>query len=204
MTKMLDLFEDYRSAVNLDELWDKLHLRLANFGITSIFYGLGGSTRLVEEQGIMSSIWHKTSHPEEYRAIFDHKYYIDDDLGSLHCIYKTTPFIWHDTSQWGNPTERQRKFMLDSFEHDMGVGVSLPVRFNHYGFGGLGLCAAETGEKEFEKMWQSKQEEIVTISHMFDELARDEHQADIYHLTPRAYSTEDDHRQRLNMIAFSS
>lgn len=40
MTKMLDLFEDYRSAANLDELWGKLHLYLADFGVTSIFYGL--------------------------------------------------------------------------------------------------------------------------------------------------------------------
>ncbi len=89
------------------------------------------------------------------------------------------------TEQWGKPTDRQKKFMSDSIEFDMGVGVSLPVRYNEHGIGGVGLNCADVSEKEFNKIWTAHQGEITTISHMFDEFAREEHMDEIYSLTPR-------------------
>ena len=184
----LTIFELFNSATDLDDLWLKMRGCLEDFGITSAFYGATYDINLRErakEEGIMGSLWHITDHPQEYREYFDDKFYIDDDLSAIHSTLKTTPFIWHDKAMWGNPTKRQENFMLDSFGFDMGVGVTLPMRFNQYGVGGLGLCAAGMKEKEFEKIWQSNQKEISTIGYLFDEFTRKNHMSEVYPLTPR-------------------
>jgi DNA-binding CsgD family transcriptional regulator len=98
---------------------------------------------------------------------------------------KIDPFIWHNRQQWGEPTEQQLKFMLDSFQFNMGVGVSLPVRFNQFGVGGIGLNFADSTEKEFNKIWASYRDEISTIGFVYDELARGNHMQEICPLSPR-------------------
>ena len=68
-----DLFKDFQSAENIDELWAKLLKNLSNFGVTTAFYGITHSIELVKEQGIIESMWFHTDHPEEYRNYFADK-----------------------------------------------------------------------------------------------------------------------------------
>jgi len=184
----LTTFELFNSATNLDDLWKKMRGSLENFGITSAFYGTTYDTNIkqrAKEEGIIESLCHMIDHPKEYTEYFDGSFYIDDDLTAAHCITKTNPFIWHNKTQWGNPTSRQKELMLDSCAFGMEVGVSIPIRFNQSGIGGLGLCVANVNEKDFEKIWQSNQNDIIKIGYMFDEFTRSNHMNEICPLTPR-------------------
>ena len=176
MSLWINLLDDFSSAGNSDKLLQKLSQHLVEHGVTSYFYGIGPSYSVVSERGIIGSMWYRTTHPEEYRDYFDNKFYIDDDLSAIHCMSRTSPFVWHDKRHWGEvATKRQLQFMEDSFAWDMGIGVSLPVRFGERGLGGLGLCCGQTDEKEFGKLWKAKRSEIMTISYLFDAFMHKEH-----------------------------
>lgn len=182
---ILDIIDKYHQSPKLDHLWESFHEDLSQYGVTSVFYGWTHSLRLVEEVGPEQAMWHKNSHSKAYNEYFGSEYYINNDLSSLHCIENTNPFVWHDRQQWGQPTQQQEKFMMDSYDFNMGVGVTLPIRFNQSGFGGLGLNFADSQEKEFEKVWDEFESEISTISYVFDELARGNHMDEVYPLTSR-------------------
>jgi len=177
--------KQFVAAGNLDELWAILHEVLRPYGITSIFYGFGHSQKAVNINGIMESIWRKTSHPEDYCRYYDNKYYIDDDLSSIHCITETTPFLWHDFSAWGTPTLRQKRFMHESWDFNMGVGVSLPFRFdNKMGKGGFGLAAAHMPPDVFDEMWDAHSGAIQAIADSFNDRALKDCNF-IFQLSPR-------------------
>ncbi len=185
MKKVEKMQKQFTAAKDIDELWDILHDVLKPYGITSIFYGFGHSHKAVDINGIMESIWCKTSHPKEYCRYYEHKYYIDDDLSSIHCLTETTPFLWHDFSAWGNPTLRQKRFMHESWDYDMGVGVTLPFRFdNSRGIGGLGLAAAHTLPDAFDEMWDTHSETIQAITDSFNDRALKDCNF-IFQLSPR-------------------
>lgn len=181
-TKILDKYKD---SANFDNLWNILHQELKPFGVSSIFYAVDFSKILVEEQGIMDTIWSKTTHPEDFCKKYNYKDYIEFDLSAIHCFVNTTPFVWHDRNMWGNPTKEQKAFMLDAFNYKMGVGVSLPTRFNNYGMGGMGLATKDLSEDEFDKMWAEHQQEFQTICYTFDKFARDNYAVQMFNLTKR-------------------
>ena len=188
MNNNLDTIALFQSATDIDDLWAKMRLCLRQYGMTSAFYGVSHAINIVErhpQESIIDSIWYKTDHPKNYRDHFDNKYYIDDDLGAIHCLTNTNPFIWHDKSMWGSPTPRQEKFMLDSFDFKMGIGVTLPIRFDNFGYGGLGLCMGDMSERDFEQMWQTYSQQICAISYLFDEFMRSNHNEAIYPLSIR-------------------
>ena len=156
--------------------------------MTSAFYGVSHAINVVErhpQDSIIESIWYKTDYCQQYREHFDNKYYVDDDLGAIHCLINTTPFVWHDQSMWGNPTPRQRKFMLDSFDFKMGIGVTLPIRFDTFGYGGFGMCMGDMSEHDFEHMWRAYSGQVCSISYLFDQFMRSNHNEDIYPLSAR-------------------
>ena len=185
MNKINQIQKQFIEAKDFDELWDILHEALKPYGITSIFYGFGHSHKAVDINGIMESIWCRTSHPEEYCQYYEHKYYIDDDLSSIHCLTETTPFLWHDFSAWGNPTLRQKRFMHESWDFNMGVGVSLPFRFdNTMGKGGFGLAAGQMSPDEFDRMWDKHNGPIQTIINSFKDRAMRDCNF-IFQLSPR-------------------
>ena len=189
MPNKLDIIELFNSASDIDDLWAKMRACLNEFGVSSVFYGAGeklSSRHRLTDESIIESIWYKTDHPRAYCEHFDNKYYVDDDLSSIHSVLHTTPFIWHDKAQWGAPTPRQLKFMLDSYDFNMGVGITLPLRFNVCGAGGLGMCTANISESEFNAMWREHKDKICAIGYLFDECMRDNKNiTEIYSLSPR-------------------
>ena len=175
----------FANTRNFSELWDRLHEALRPFGVTSIFLGFGHSRKSVDIKGIMEPIWSKTSHPKEYCAYYADKYYIDDDLSSLHCLHATSPFLWHDFSAWGTPTLRQKRFMHESWDFNMGVGVTIPLRFNNNtGIGGIGMATAEMTPDEFDAMWDKHSSDFLEIVHCFKEQAFQDYNF-IFQLSPR-------------------
>ena len=74
--------------------------------------------------------------------------------------------------------------MLDSFDFKKGIGVTLPIRFDNFGYGGLGLCMGDMSERDFEQMWRTHGQQISAISCLFDEFMRRNHNEAIYPLRP--------------------
>ena len=189
MLNKLDIIELFNSASDIDDLWAKMRACLDNYGVSSVFYGVGENLQAkhrLGQESIIEAIWYKTDHPRAYCEHYDNKRYVDDDLGAIHAVLHTSPFIWHNRAQWGKPTSRQRNFMLESYDFRMGVGITLPLRFNYCGIGGLGMCTANMSESEFNAMWQVHETTICTIGYLFDECMRkDNNIAEIYPLSPR-------------------
>ncbi len=185
MNREKNVTGQFTTARNFEELWVMLHEALQPYGVTSIFYGFSHSKKAVGINGIIESIWHKTSHPEDYCTYYNNKYYIDDDLSSIHCITETIPFIWHDFSAWGVPTLRQKRFMHESWDFNMGVGVSFPFRFeNNLGKGGIGLATGHMTPEEFDTMWEEYSHTLFAITKSFNDYAWKVPNF-IFHLSPR-------------------
>jgi len=174
MTSLLDTIEDFQSTTDLDEKWKKLHKSLAEFGISGIFYGVCEISQTNEEgEGFLSKMIHRTSYPKAFLDYFDTRY-IDDDFTTEHCLSKTSPIHWHDKQILSNLTGSQREVALEGANFNMDVGVSIPVRFNEHGAGGVGCAAESLSAKDFGEMWQSKGDTITSIVSAFDQSFRED------------------------------
>ena len=174
MDNTVDIYEYFKSAKNLDDLWLKLHNQLSHYRISSIFYLVTHSPKQLLAEGAIESSYIENSHPNEYREYFDEKFSLDDDLTAMHCFSQTTPLIWHDKSHWVNATDGQKEFMAAS-ENSMNlkIGVTLPLRFGLCGGGGMGLCMEKSiSASRFEKIWASNYQKIIHICYAYDEAAR--------------------------------
>lgn len=185
MNHTLDVFEGFSSATNVDDLWLKYKHVLSRFGVSTAMYCVSHSPTALKEDGVIDSAWYKGDHPDEYLNYFDEKFNFNDDPTAMHCLEKTAPYIWHDPEKVSSQTEAQKEFMIDSVEFGMGVGVTLPIRFNEYGVGGIGLSTEGVTEKEFDKIWLAHGQEIVLMSRWFDEFARGEKIDGVYSLSDR-------------------
>jgi len=131
-----------------DELWDKLHKVLAQFGITNIFYGIGHLPesletahlpKLLSSPRASPSFHFITSYPQEMANIENEEFYFEDDMSGLHCLTRTDPFIWYLNSRYlsADTYESRKKNETYWFSVNL-VGVSIPLRFSDFGKGGLG------------------------------------------------------------------
>ena len=182
----VDIHENFANAKSYDDLWNMYFDEVQKFGFTSISYGYGYSRLVAKEEGVFAALsWYQDNHPKWYEGEFGKEYYINNDLGSIHCLNNNTPFIWHDESQWLGTTPEQIELMHKSKEFNMSIGVSVPCRFGYYGIGGLGLAAGNLDAKEFGRVWIEKQNQILAICNSFDTLARKSWKPDIVPLSPR-------------------
>jgi len=185
MISYLTIYENLTKASNLDELWQRMMSLQSNFGISSGYYGARYCKESAAEHGISNSMWTIGDHPQEFTDHFGGEEFINADVTAIHCMTKTTPFIWHQFERYDGITEEQRQYMEGGAQFDMNVGVTIPVRFKQVGGGGMGLASKDLDSKEFMKVWDSHQHEILTITNVFDELTRTEHINEIFNLTAR-------------------
>ena len=185
MNKKTDYYKQLSGLQNFDALWDKFHLMLSQYSISSIFYGFGVSMHQIEVRGIINSIWYKTSHPKKYRDLFEEGNYIDDDLTAIHCLNHETPFIWHHEELWEDASDEQKKAFKESFEYGMGIGITVPIRFKNYGKGGVGMATSGVSESEFDDILKLHQGQIVSLCKEFDQVVRSEHIHEIYPIPER-------------------
>lgn len=179
----LNIYREFEVAESIDDLWNRFCLTLYEYKVTSVFYAIGHTTRGAREDGLFESTWFKSNHPEEYQQYFDSKFLAEDDHTVMHCLTSTSPYIWHDPIKFEEQTETQKKFVRKAREFNMGVGVTLPIRFNHFGIGGFGLCMGGLNEDEFDIIWNTHKNTLRAICHAFDEILRTNFMLEIYPLT---------------------
>ena len=180
---MPDYGDDFACSANADQLWDKLHQALAQFSITNVFYGIGHLPekletthlpKLLSSSRASPSFHYKTSYPPELINTNDDDFHFEDDLSGLHCLTKTTPFIWYINSRHlSNQDYELRKASQSYWFAVKLVGVSIPLRFADFGKGGIGLCAANLSGDQFDEIWAQNSDEIIDICYKFDETVRD-------------------------------
>ncbi len=74
--------------------------------------------------------------------------------------------------------------MEESAEFGMEVGITTPFHYQQHGLAGIGLCMGTMSTVEFDRLWRDHGDEILEITHAFDQLARNDHMGSIYPLTP--------------------
>ena len=167
----LDIYTKFSNTQSLGELWMSLHSVLADYGISSIFYGFTHSLSLAMEVGNKEAMFYKSSHPAEYDRYYTDKNYhfINDCVSTLYCGLDTKPFLWHDTNiWWDTATDLQKVIYRESEEFNLKTGVSLPVRFGNHGVGGIGLAASDLDATEFNQLWSEHEKTITEIAYCFD------------------------------------
>jgi len=184
MHSLLDIHESFSSSNTAEELWNTFAKELGQFGFTSFMYCVTHSKNAMKEHGIESA-WYMCNHPDGYREYFDEQFHFEDDHTAVHCLEETSPYIWTDPFRLEQQNENQLKFMQESAEFGMGTGFTLPLRFNQNGIGGMGLNAGNLNEKEFNQMWETSGNDLISIARFFDEFARSENIDGMYSLSNR-------------------
>lgn len=188
----LDIYTKFSTAQTNDELWSSLHTALADYGVTSVFYGFAHSLKLAEAIGNKAAMYHRTSHPASLGEYYQHKnyHYINDSLPVLHCAVSTRSFLWHKDEEWENATYIQKHMRQVNSSIGLEAGVSIPLRFSApHGIGGIGIATGGLEPFEFDKLWNERQNEIKNIVYGFDMLTRKEHLDEIFPLTNREKET---------------
>lgn len=201
---MNDVIKDYpketlarlSSAKNADELWSLLHNELSTFSITSVFYGvthMAFPKRVCKYVDDAKLFYFKTSFDTSLWVNNDKQYFVNNDLGVLHCIEHTHPRISSKNSVWISEEERQKRIELERadyenqrwFREDLRIGVTIPLRFGNYARGGIGLQADGMTSEAFDEIWGSSQNKLITIVQTFDQLAREKYNFFNTNLSPR-------------------
>lgn len=180
----MEVLFDFQHTKDFDELWLVLKRALSKYEIESAIYAIGYSSEAISQLGLEKSSWYHCDHPVDYRDYFGDDFQINDDVTAEHCLIGTTPLVWRDSYAEYEMNKRQIDFQEESKSIGMAVGVTLPLRFGQHGLGGVGLNAA-CNEKEFDKIWGERSEEILRITSYFDEFARSKHLESQYYLSNR-------------------
>ena len=186
MISFLSIYEELKISSNLDDLFQRMMKLQGNYGISSGLYGVSYCKSTAQHDGITDSLFLKTNYSKDFLDHFGSEEFLDDDITAIHCLSKTTPLIWHEYDRYYDVNDNQRYYMEEgAYQFDMSVGVAIPVRFNEFGGGGMGLSAQGLGANEFIKIWSSYQHEITTITKIFDELTRTKFVDDEFKLNAR-------------------
>ncbi len=178
-----DYRQYFRSAANADDVWQRLHSVLAEFGVTHVFYALGYLADIISQEhldGVLqqSSIPHKfnykTSYPDELLRRVDGEFRLEQDLSALHSVIETSPFVWSDREDYQAAMSINNDGSEASFWFDVKlVGVTLPLRFGTFGKGGMGLYMSRLSEQQFHQIWGNHKDDIISIISYFDEVVRE-------------------------------
>lgn len=183
-----ELYQYFSSSVDADQLWNRLHKLLSEYGIGSVLYGVSDMPLTFKTNDTHFPIYCKTSYPEHLLTDTDSKYSLENDAGAIHCLNHTSPFIWDINSRWVSAKEREQRITTDVFWYTepVRIGVTIPLRFGLSGVGGMGFWASELSSDLFDQYWEVYQEKLSAIAYIFDKVART-HFSDLLgiHLSPR-------------------
>jgi len=170
----LDVYQDFSSSRDSEELWQRLHTRLAQYGICDVFYAITDVPLLLNMDSSYEMVYVKTSYPDHLMASAKTGYTLEKDAGAMHCLTQVTPFFRNVNSRWVSAKEREQRLASEIFwyEESERVGVTIPLRFGSNGFGGISFRAEALSCEEFDECWGLHQHEIIAISYIFDEVAR--------------------------------
>lgn len=190
-------FHDYfEQAADVDELWQRLHIVLEDYGIAYVNYGITHIAlpeHMSEHAPDTELTYFKSSFPEKMQVKSGERLSIAQDLGALHCLHSTTPRISSKTSIWLSPEERQLREETEAkayqelrwYQESMRIGVTIPLRFGSYGKGGIAFQVGTLSSEEFDQVWGESRDTLIAIAQTFDHMARTQFDLFGFKLTKR-------------------
>lgn len=182
--KYLDAVDNFRQSESVEDLWHRLHMVLADYGVGGIFYGsmvLPYVGDRKNHQAFMIS-----SYRQDYLDAKMSDEYLDHDPYYNKLIYEQNDILWSDLNIISTFSEMEMKSTYIDFDFDITTGVTLPFRFaGNLGISGCSLHAPHLSWGEFERLWQEKGGLVRAIVSAFDVCMRERHIRSIFHLTPR-------------------
>lgn len=174
-----DAAEDFRQAMDKDDLWRRLHIQLGHFGIAEAVYGtesLPDPTR--EIAPLFNSINPAWLEDKLSNGLFECDEYVRSARVDI------TPMLWSDMAliEAMSP-EAKLSFSLDV---DYGIlsGVSIPMRFaGGLGASSIGLHAKGLAMPEFDRIWAERQTSIIAVVNAFDTAFRRDHVGEMFPLS---------------------
>ncbi len=192
MTDFIEFINKTKDIICVEALWRLARGELSNYGITSLLYLASASRIDASQEKCVTNLITKGDHPQEYFECFGEDMFLDNCASFEHCCYNNnkSPFIWHDVSEWEGASDAQ--FKQANIERDMGLYVGFSVSiglFSPYNHGGFGVSMAELSEKEFSKIWNESQSDILSILGVLDMNMREKHLSKMIGLAPREKET---------------
>ncbi len=144
MIFQLEIYQHFSDSKNSEDLWQRLHTRLAQYHICGVFYGVSDVPLALNMDGSYQAVYVKTSYPAHMRMVDLDGYQVEKDAGAVHCLTYVTPFIWDVNSRWVSAQERDKRLSNEVFWYDesIRVGLTISLRFGNSG-GGIGFWAGD-------------------------------------------------------------
>ena len=90
-------------------------------------------------------------------------------MSCVHALKFLNPLFWDDESCLIDATPEQISVFRDSTDLGFGVGLTIStVAISPGHYGGIGLCAENISNSEFDSLWQAKSVEIMQILNFLD------------------------------------
>ncbi len=183
------LHEQLAATEDFEQLWQRLHQLLAEYGITSVFYGFSHTEKVRNFADFFQTLQLTVSHPSDFMQHMEATCSWEDDVSLLHVQRSDEPLLWYDLDYLRRAmTNRQLRIAFEAWDYHMHVGVTLPLRFSQgesMCLGGFGLASGCLEGQEFNRLWAEHDQEIIQLTTIFDMLARERHNDEIFQLTPR-------------------
>lgn len=179
--------ENIIRATSADDLWDAVMAELANYGVTSLFYGVLASMREAEAHGLSKSVLWRSNHPQSYFDVYKPIRLLETDLSALRAVYSFEPTFWHDAGHWEDQEPEVQKRSRIEDELGFAVGFSMPLALPTHGgvISGAGICAGELKAVEFDRMWCDKGTHLQSVLSLLDVGMRKQHFTSFVGLTKR-------------------
>lgn len=184
--RFMTLCDELRRETNPERAWTFANEALGQYGVSSILYCAIAFKAEAERPNVSKAAFVKSNHPQQYFDSFEDEGLLDADLTTEHCVTRTDLLFWHNEAQWSQASNEQLK--RAKIERDLGLfmGVSVPAsRFGPRLIGGVGLCMAGVGIKEFDGHWRENAADILAICGVLDSGMRRQHLSHFIGLSSR-------------------
>lgn len=190
-----DAIDDFRQAESVDDLWRRLHRRLAVWEINGVYYGFQALPGTRITPNVVNSSFHLSSYDPDYIALKFSDENIGNDPYYSYIIKATEPLLWSDLRIFSEFTPEQRQSVSIDFDYNVIVGVTLPFRFfDGMGRAGCSLQSQSLTWNEFDAQWRKQGETINAVVAAFDAAMREDRLNEYFSLSRRE-------RECLNWLA---
>ncbi|MCW2248243.1 DNA-binding CsgD family transcriptional regulator [Azospirillum fermentarium] len=182
--KFFDAVDSFRQADSIDDLWNRLHRVLADYGVGGIFYGSMVLPYVGNRKNHQAFII--SSYRQDYLEVKLSPEYLDHDPYYNRLISEKKDILWSNIGIFDTFSEMELKSTYIDFDFNITTGVTLPFQFaGNLGISGCSLHTPHLSWGEFERLWQEKGPLVRQIVSAFDVCMRERHIRGIYPLTPR-------------------
>jgi LuxR family transcriptional regulator, quorum-sensing system regulator SdiA len=157
-----------------ERLWEELKQFLKeHLDATTLLYGFGHSKFTAKHIGLTKTIMVIHDHPEQALKALGSTSFLDNSKYASAIIESHEPFFWHLAPFAPDLTPQQRRQLEINSQNKMDVGLSLSLPFdNGRGFGGLGICCADSRPDDLVERWTKNSSNIEAYVKNFDATMR--------------------------------